>query len=101
MRRGADMTLSQFQKLIEDIYFERDNARGALAAYAWLNEEVGEVARAIRSEDKARIAEEIGDVLAWTASLASILGVDIEAACTRFADGCPKCGGTPCHCPED
>jgi hypothetical protein len=37
-------------------------------------------------------------VLAWLASLAEQLGVDLDAAMSRFADGCPKCGASPCRC---
>ena len=28
------------------------------------------------------------------------LGVDLADAASRYNDGCPKCGGTPCVCPR-
>ncbi|HEX6131547.1 MAG TPA: MazG nucleotide pyrophosphohydrolase domain-containing protein [Actinomycetota bacterium] len=80
-------------------YLERDAARGVDATFRWLTEEVGELARAIRTGDRANLEHEFGDVLAWTASLANLLGVDLEAAAGRYADGCPKCGSSPCRCP--
>jgi NTP pyrophosphatase (non-canonical NTP hydrolase) len=43
--------------------------------------------------------EEFADVLAWLSTLASIRGVDLEAAARRkYAAGCPYCHATPCAC---
>lgn len=94
------MTIGEFQQAIRSIYYERDRARGVLAAYAWLNEEAGELARAIRSGDAGALTTEMSDVLAWLTTLANLLDVDLEAAASRFAQGCPKCGNTPCSCPD-
>jgi NTP pyrophosphatase (non-canonical NTP hydrolase) len=65
---------------------------------AWLAEELGELAQAVR---KGTVEELVGlllDVLAWLASLAEQLGIDLEDAAARYADGCPRCGGQPCNC---
>ena len=35
------MQIAEFQKLIEAIYFERDNERGLHATHMWFAEEVG------------------------------------------------------------
>ncbi|MFQ6097999.1 MAG: MazG nucleotide pyrophosphohydrolase domain-containing protein [Armatimonadota bacterium] len=94
------MTVSQFQRAIRETYFARDSARGRDATFAWLVEEVGELSRALRAGDEERMAEEFGDVLAWVATLASIVGVDLERAVRRYEDGCPKCGKRPCECRE-
>ena len=90
--------IREFQQLIRDIYFERDNARGAEGTFRWFIEEVGELARAMRGTDPDNLVEEFGDVLAWLVSMASILGVDMEQAAAKYARGCPKCGATPCAC---
>ncbi len=37
-------------------------------------------------------------MLAWLASLANLMDVDLERAVARYADGCPKCGASPCTC---
>jgi NTP pyrophosphatase (non-canonical NTP hydrolase) len=94
------MRVSEFQKQIEALYGERDRRRGADATFRRLVEEVGELARALRSRDRRSLGEEISDVLAWTVSVATLVGVDAEAASLRYAAGCPKCGQTPCVCPE-
>ena len=80
-------------------YGTRDAARGLPASVAWLAEEVGELARAVRKGDRHDQLEELGDVLAWLASIANQLGLSLEEAAGRYASGCPKCGATPCSCP--
>ncbi len=92
------MELSELQALMRDTYGSRDAARGPDATFRWLTEEVGELARAIRTGDRDNLIHEFGDVLAWLASLANIMDVDLEEAMARYADGCPRCGGRPCVC---
>ena len=81
-------------------YGDRDTRRGTPATVAWLTEEVGELARAARKGNDEERLHELGDVLAWTASLANQLGLSLDDAVRRYADGCPKCGSSPCACPE-
>lgn len=94
------MKISEFQRLIEEIYFQRDAARGRDRTFAWFVEEVGELARALtRGEEKKNLREEFADVFAWLASLASIAGISLEeVAREKYGKGCPKCGSTPCRC---
>jgi NTP pyrophosphatase (non-canonical NTP hydrolase) len=87
-----------FQQLIERIYYEKDSARGLDGTFRWFIEEVGELARAVRSGDRERLEEEFADCLAWLATMASICGVGLERAAGKYANGCPKCGKTPCEC---
>ena len=42
------MKISEFQRRIEEIYFDRDNARGLHGTHMWFCEEVGELTRALR-----------------------------------------------------
>jgi len=81
------------------LYGDRDAARGADATFRWLTEEVGEVARALRTGDRENLEHEFADALAWLASLANLVEVDLATAMERYRDGCPKCGATPCVCP--
>ena len=74
-------------------------ARGQAATVAWLAEEVGELAKAARKGTRAEQLHELGDVVAWVASLANQLGLRIEDAVARYEHGCPKCGAVPCACP--
>jgi len=94
------MTINEFQRLIEDIYYNKDSTRGLTSTFMWFIEEVGELAQALRSGSPNELAEEFADVLVWLATTASIAGVDLDEAAQKYARGCPKCGQTPCNCPE-
>jgi NTP pyrophosphatase (non-canonical NTP hydrolase) len=86
------MKIREFQERIEAIYYERDAARGLAGTHMWFCEEVGELTRALRRDQKAELEGEFADVLAWLATLASIAGVDLErAARTKYEAGCPRC----------
>jgi NTP pyrophosphatase (non-canonical NTP hydrolase) len=93
------MHISEFQRLIERIYYERDHARGLAGTHMWFAEEVGELTRALRRGRREDLEGEFADVLAWLATLASISGVDLEAvARAKYAEGCPRCRSAPCAC---
>ena len=92
------MHLAELQDLMERTYGTRDRERGLPAAVAWLAEEVGELAQALRKGNIDEQRDEFADVLAWVATLANIVGIDLDGALARFADGCPKCGRIPCCC---
>lgn len=98
MTPGRAMEIREFQRWMEERYGERDRKRGTDRTFAWFVEEVGEVSRALRKGTKADLEHEIGDAFAWLVSVANLEGVDVEAALTRYAAGCPKCGKTPCAC---
>ncbi len=95
------MTLSELQEQIRRTYFERDAKRGLERTFLWFVEEVGELARLLKSDarDTQALQVEFSDVLAWLLSVANLAGVDIEAAAQRYANGCPKCHASPCQCP--
>lgn len=95
------MNLNQYQELIRKIYFKKDSKRGLDKTFNWLIEEIGELSRVIRKGDKEKIKEEFADCLAWLLSVGSILNIDAEDAMKKYANGCPKCGKTPCECEED
>jgi NTP pyrophosphatase (non-canonical NTP hydrolase) len=93
------MDLDEFQRLIDATFGERDRARGIPSSVAWLAEEVGELAQAVRKGTHDQQVHEFADVLAWLTSLANQLGVDLAEAAQRYANGCPRCGAVPCSCP--
>ncbi len=93
------MDLSRFQEQMSRTYGERDRGRGRSASVAWLVEEVGELAQAVRKGSPADQLHELGDVLAWLASLADQLGLSLADAAERYAGGCPHCAAVPCRCP--
>lgn len=92
------MTLDEFQQLMLETYGKQDAIRGTAATVAWLAEELGELAQATRKGTRAEQVHELSDVLAWLASLANQLGLTLEEAAARYADGCPKCRSRPCSC---
>lgn len=92
------MEISELQRVLRETYYERDLKRGKDATFRWLAEEVGELARALRTGDPENLAHEFGDVIAWLTSLANLAGVDLERALARYAKGCPRCGRIPCGC---
>ena len=84
---------------MEETYGLRDNERGLAATVAWLAEELGELAQAVRKGSREEQLHELGDVLAWLASLAVQLDLSLEEAVSRYVDGCPRCDSVPCDCP--
>ena len=92
------MDFTELQDVIERTYGDRDRDRGVSATVAWLAEEVGELAQAVRKGTYEQQVHEFGDVIAWVATLANQQGVDLNNALARFADGCPKCAALPCAC---
>ena len=88
-----------FQKLIEQIYYDRDSARGVQGTLLWFLEEVGELVRAVRRGESDNLQEEFADVYAWLVTLASLHGIDLDAnGRSRYGKGCPHCSATPCGC---
>jgi len=90
--------LAELQRIIELTFGDRDRARGVPSTVAWLAEEMGELAQAVRKGDRASQLHEFGDVLAWVASLANQMDIDLTEAVERYAAGCPRCHATPCAC---
>ena len=90
-----DVTLRQFQALIRERYLATDAARGIPGTFMWLIEEVGELATALQEnapgkqptpEQRANLAEEFADVIAWLSTLANITGIDLAEAVTKYTD---------------
>lgn len=92
------MDLGELQQIIDRTFGERDRARGVPSTVAWLTEEVGELAQAVRKGSHDERVHEFGDVIAWVASLANQMGVDLSEAASRYAEGCPRCASCPCTC---
>jgi len=81
------MEIREFQELIARKYKKRDRERGVPRTFLWFIEEVGELATALASKDKANTKEEFADVFAWLCTLANITDVDLEKACRKYTSG--------------
>ncbi|MEM2105546.1 MAG: MazG nucleotide pyrophosphohydrolase domain-containing protein [Candidatus Bathyarchaeia archaeon] len=94
------MHIREFQELMSRLYFHRDSQRGVEKTFEWLVEEVAELGDALKAEDKKALENEFADVIAWLASLANIVNIDLEkAAFSKYDNKCPKCRQAPCQCP--
>jgi NTP pyrophosphatase (non-canonical NTP hydrolase) len=95
------LQISEFQEIMRRIYFHRDSGRGAPSTFKWLKDEVQELGEAMEGGDKKALDNEFADVLAWLASLANVLCVDLEAAAWHKYDRkCPKCLQARCVCSQ-
>ena len=83
------MRISEFQTHIENVYGEKDRERGIAMSVAWLAEEVGELAQAIRKGTHEQRVHEFGDVIAWVFSIANQVGVNMEDAIERYVKDPP------------
>jgi NTP pyrophosphatase (non-canonical NTP hydrolase) len=97
-----DISLADFQRLIRDMYLQKDVARGVDGTFMWLMEEVGELAAALRHGSHEERLDEFADVLAWLTTIANVVGVDLNQAVRRkYGRGCPGCGKYVCECPDE
>ena len=83
------MELVEVQRLMEDLYGTADRERGIPATVAWLCEELGELAQATRKGTPEEQLHELGDVLAWLASLANQLDLSMDEAMARYVTDPP------------
>ncbi len=92
-------SLAELQHLIRTTFGAKDSRRGVEGTFMWFMEEVGELSAALRGGTPEEQAAEFADVLAWLATLANTVGVDLEAAIdAKYGRGCPRCGHNPCDC---
>ena len=97
----ATITLREFQDLIREMYLRKDVARGVDGTFMWLVEEIGELAAALRHGSPEQRMAEFADVLAWLATIANVVEVDLtEAVMKKYGSGCPGCGQFVCRCPD-
>jgi NTP pyrophosphatase (non-canonical NTP hydrolase) len=95
------MKISEFQKLIKNLYIEQDLKRGVLKTFTWLIEEIGELAHVLKNQEieTDKVSEEVADIIAWTTSLANLLEIDLEHALfKKYPNMCIKCKSNPCVC---
>ncbi|HNW92067.1 MAG TPA: MazG nucleotide pyrophosphohydrolase domain-containing protein [bacterium] len=93
------MEIREFQEHIRGLYAGRDTTRGLDRTMLWLVEEIGELAEAVRQNDRVKLEEELADVVAWAASVANVTGLDLEAILRKkYGATCHYCRQNPCAC---
>ncbi len=83
------MDLNQLQNLMEYLYGEDDRNRGLPSTFAWLCEEVVELAQPVSKGSREDQLHELADVLAWLASIANQLDMSLETAIERYVKNPP------------
>ncbi len=92
-------SIYNFQKLMKDLYYNRDSKRGIDKCLLWLQSEQGELIDAYMEGHTGKMEEEVADILAWLCSVCNLLGIDLEtAAWKKYPQNCPKCMSNPCNC---
>jgi NTP pyrophosphatase (non-canonical NTP hydrolase) len=98
----ADLSIADLQRHIRQMYYEKDVVRGVDGTFMWLMEEVGELASALRGNDRQNLAEEFADVIAWLVTIANVADIDLASALSaKYGHGCPGCARLVCTCPSE
>ena len=96
---ASQLTIGGLQSHIRRMYHDKDVARGIDGTFMWLIEEVGELASALRGDDRENLAEEFADVIAWLMTIANVAEIDLNQALqNKYGRGCPGCGQLDCQC---
>ena len=100
-QKKEELSIADLQKHIRTMYFEKDVLRGVDGTFMWLMEEIGELAAALRGDDRENLAAEFADVIAWLATIANVAQIDLNAALiAKYGNGCPGCSRLECICPN-
>ena len=100
--------MKKLQKLMADIYLQKDQARGLEKTVLWLVSEKGEITEILAKNGKIeskptlmqQLKLELADSLAWLLSVANLMNIDIEDAFyEKYPNQCPRCSENPCKCP--
>ena len=97
---SGENTLAAYQREVDE-WIRTVGVRyfSELTNTAVLMEEVGELTRALRRDQRDELEGEFADVFAWLSTLASIAKIDLEEAVrNKYEGGCPRCEATPCAC---
>lgn len=98
----TDLSIADLQRHIRQMYYEKDVIRGVDGTFMWLMEEVGELASALRGDDRENLAEEFADVIAWLVTIANVADIDLASALSaKYGNGCPGCSRLVCICPSE
>ncbi len=102
--------MNELQKLMSDLYLQKDQKRGLEKTVLWLVSEVGELSEIIakngdlsnNSDLKSELSFELADCFAWLYSIANLLHIDAEDAfLQKYPNKCPRCLSLPCKCKEN
>ena len=89
--KGSKSTTNLQRKLLKERERQRAQEQRELEQLQHSNydEELGELAQAVRKGTRAQQLHEFGDVLAWLASLANQLDISLDEAIERYVTDPP------------
>lgn len=97
------MDIKEAQKMIYEIYYDRDKKRGINRTLLRTFQELAELSDTImQNRPLDEIEKELGDLFAWVISIANLLHVDlVHALVSKYNHVCSKCGKAPCECIDE
>ncbi|MCB8967444.1 MAG: hypothetical protein H6660_11175 [Ardenticatenaceae bacterium] len=86
------ITLNEWQEMFNLVYGQTNSTLSPIQMWLHLMEEAGEVARDMRKEDYASLANDLPDLFAWLCSFSNQTGIKIEQAVwEKYPKICPYC----------
>ena len=80
MQLDRSLTLPQLQAYVQEMRVARGLVMPVRDVVLHLSEELGEVARAVRKDDRENLGEELADCLFFVLSVANEAGIDLTDA---------------------
>ncbi len=85
------MEFEYIQRKIKEKYYKTDVKSGRLFLLAVLFEEVGELAEAVRKNEKKEVEEELTDILFVLFSIANLFGIEVgRRLVEKYIEGDPS-----------
>ncbi|MFZ2359054.1 MAG: MazG nucleotide pyrophosphohydrolase domain-containing protein [Anaerolineae bacterium] len=98
MSRPQPTTLDDWQSMFAQIYGRNNSRLDASTIWIHMVEEMGEVAKDLRTEDFGSLKVDLPDVFAWLCAFADREGISVaQATWDKYPGVCPYCL-RPSHC---
>lgn len=86
--------------MFDAIYGHKNRASGEASVWSRVLEEIGEVTREARYQDRDQLRHQLPDVLAWLCGFCAVAGISLaDVVWNRYHAGCPHCHVAACACP--
>lgn len=101
-RSAEPKTVRGWQSRLETMFGRTNSGTHLVDIWLHLNEELGEMGRALRHKDRAHLEEESADSFAWFNGLCTKLNLDVDNLIWEtYRWKCDKCDQRRCICPFD
>lgn len=100
-KRKMPQTFLEWQKMFLDIYGRVNKVAGREKCWMHVLEELGEVSKASRLNQKQALKDEIADAFAWIVAFCNNLNLDLERVIlAEYPFKCDACKQIICECPK-